>query len=350
MGESYVLVLLTVAICVFGRQVGDLLGVIDIPDSGRKAHARPTPLVGGIAIMAPVLAWTALRLLLQPAVDELALAILLCSGGVAIVGFMDDQRANSATSRLILLVIFSLAALKIDPGLYVSRLHSAHLGSFPLSPAVSVPLVVLALAGFASSVNMVDGMNGLVLSLLCVWSLCVALVGGGTREIAELLAAASFIALLFNIRGRLFLGDCGAFAISFTLGLLAIEAHNEGRLSLETAAVWFFLPVIDCLRLIPTRILSGHSPFRPDRFHLHHRLAERFGERPATIGYVALVAATSVVSAYRPDLSMPCIYLDFGLYLGFMLTDAWLSPAVRQRDENNRPNVVALNDKNRPGR
>jgi UDP-N-acetylmuramyl pentapeptide phosphotransferase/UDP-N-acetylglucosamine-1-phosphate transferase len=35
--------------------MGRALGVIDYPDGGRKSHARPTPMVGGIALMVPLL-------------------------------------------------------------------------------------------------------------------------------------------------------------------------------------------------------------------------------------------------------------------------------------------------------
>ena len=47
---------LTVAACCsLAGPVGRMLGVIDYPDGGRKSHARPTPMVGGIALMLPLL-------------------------------------------------------------------------------------------------------------------------------------------------------------------------------------------------------------------------------------------------------------------------------------------------------
>jgi len=51
------------------------------------------------------------------------------------------------------------------------------------------------------------------------------------------------------------------------------------RLPLETALVWFYLPVLDCLRLIPLRLWRGRRHSSPDREHFHYRLSARVGER-----------------------------------------------------------------------
>ena len=347
---EYVPVLITVAICIFARQIGERLGVVDLPDSERKIHSEPTPLVGGIAIMAPLAALSIIHLISEPDPDPLALAILLCAGGVAVVGFMDDQRMISPGGRLILLAIFAYVAVRLDPDLFVAKLHTDAWGWLPVSAGVSTTLVVLSLMGFSSAVNMVDGTNSLVLSLLCIWSFCLAMCGGSGTEFSELLAVASFIALLFNARGRLFLGDCGSFSLAFAVGLIAIDCHNHGTLSLETVIVWFFLPVVDCLRLIPVRILRGRSPFRPDLLHFHHRLAARIGQSAALGSYLGLVAVTSLAATLDSSLAVPCILADAVLYFGFMFADAIAPPASLFRSMNlEGPNIVALDRKRRPG-
>lgn len=347
----YIPVLMTVAICVFARQIGKWLGVIDHPDDGRKDHAEPTPLVGGIAIMVPVVVWAAIRVASQSAkVEGLETALVLCAGGVAVIGFMDDQHMVAPSARLILLAIFSMVALLIDPGLVVFRVHTLTWGWVSISPALSTALVVLALMGFSSAVNMADGVNGLVLSLICIWTLCLAIIGGIGADAAELILVASLVTLLFNVRGRLFIGDCGAFAIAFTVGIVTIETHNQGRLPLETVVVWFLLPVVDCLRLIPLRILRGRSPFRPDKLHFHHRLALRIGERRAIATYVGVVGATSLAASLKPQVAIACICVESVLYFGFVLADAWASPATRTTAARTvSANVVALGETKRRG-
>ncbi|MGD0192659.1 MAG: MraY family glycosyltransferase [Rhizomicrobium sp.] len=336
----YVPILLTVAICIFARQIGDRLGVVDVPDSLRKSHPDPTPLVGGIAIMLPLAVWSAIQLFTNDGQGGLEQALMLCAGGVAVVGYMDDQRIISPTGRLILLAIFSFVALKLDPQLVVHRIHTVSFGSLTVSPELAVALVVVSLTGFSCAVNMVDGANGLVLSLICIWSVCLAIWGGVGAGAAELLAGASFVTLLFNARGRLFLGDCGAFAVSFAIGLIAIQTHNQNNLPLETVIVWFFLPVADCLRLIPVRLMRRRSPFRPDRLHFHHRLTDRFGTRRAIWGYVGLVGVTSLLATLIPGWSVWCICLDGAVYGGVLVADAIAWPGGKGQSVGKEGSLV----------
>jgi UDP-GlcNAc:undecaprenyl-phosphate GlcNAc-1-phosphate transferase len=284
-------------------------------------------MVGGIAVMAPLAAWASAEMIWgQPEATGFYLTILLCGSGVAILGFMDDQQGISAGGRLLLLAIFAMVALRLDPVLVANRIHLAA-GGWLITPHLLLPaLTVVALAGFSSAVNMTDGLNGLVLAFVCIWSICLAFLGGtDVSAAASVIGAASLVALLYNLRGRLFLGDCGAFAVSFVVGLLAVRCHNSGRLHLETALVWFYIPVLDCLRLIVLRIRHGRSPFQPDREHFHYRLAARLGERGAFVVYVGVVGLTSLTATLMPELSFLGLTVASIVFCGFLLADGLAS-------------------------
>ncbi|HEX3663872.1 MAG TPA: MraY family glycosyltransferase [Rhizomicrobium sp.] len=345
---DYLPILLTVAICIFAWPVGDWLGIIDYPDSNRKNHAGPTPMVGGIAVMAPLAVWASAEIIWgRPEAAGFYLTILLCGGGVAILGFMDDQQGISAGGRLLLLAIFAMVALHLDPSLVANRVHLAA-GGWLLTPPLLLPaLTVLALAGFSSAVNMTDGLNGLVLAFVCIWSSCLAFLGeADVSAAASVIGAASLVALLYNLRGRLFLGDCGAFAVSFVVGLLAVRCHNSGRLHLETALVWFYIPVLDCLRLIVLRLWHGRSPFLPDRRHFHYRLAARLGERGAIVVYVGVVGLTSFTATVMPGLSFLGLTIGSIVFCGFLLADGLTSSGVSDESAPVDPgNVIALEKK-----
>ncbi|MGH6878831.1 MAG: glycosyltransferase family 4 protein [Rhizomicrobium sp.] len=339
---------ITVAICLFARPIGEWLGVIDHPDRDRKTHSGPTPMVGGIAVMAPLAAWAATRIVWGADSDVgFYLSILLCGGGVAILGFMDDQQGISAGGRLLLLAIFSAVALRLDPALATDRLHFADWGWLAAPPLLLPAVTVLALAGFSSAVNMTDGLNGLVLAFICIWSMCLAFLGGAeVSAAASVIGAASLVTLLYNLRGRLFLGDCGAFALAFVVGMLAVRSHNSGRLLLETAFVWFYVPVLDCLRLIALRLWRGRSPFQPDREHFHYRLAARLGERWAILVYAGVVGSTSLLATVVPQLALFGLTIASTVVGGFLLADSLASrgdPA--QTAVAMAPNVVALDKK-----
>jgi UDP-GlcNAc:undecaprenyl-phosphate GlcNAc-1-phosphate transferase len=345
---GYLPLVVTAAICVFARPVGEWLGVIDHPDRERKTHSGPTPMVGGIAVMVPLALWAGAQVIWGQGADTgFYLSILLCGGGVAVLGFMDDQQGISAGGRLLLLVIFSAIALRLDPVLLSDRVHFAAGNSLAVPPLLLSALTVLALAGFSSAVNMADGLNGLVLAFICIWSICLAFLGGANvSSAAAVIGAASLITLLYNLRGRLFLGDCGAFAVAFVVGVLAVRCHNTGRLPLETALVWFFLPVADCLRLIVLRLWRGRSPFQPDREHFHYRLAARLGEPWAMAVYAGVVGFSSVLASLAPQLAFFGLTLASTVFFGFLLADGFASRGEPERDSApTGTTVVALEKK-----
>ena len=51
---SLVLGALCLAICLMARPLGRAVGALDRPDGARKTHAGETPLVGGLAVIVPV--------------------------------------------------------------------------------------------------------------------------------------------------------------------------------------------------------------------------------------------------------------------------------------------------------
>src|ERR1700733_1474339 len=234
-------ILISVAICLFAMPIAKRLAIVDYPDGDRKGHPVPTPMVGGIAIMVPLVLWCMARIAESGGVvNKLLVATALCGGATAVVGFIDDQRSVSPVARLLLLALFAGAALFIDHGLIGDHIVGVSWGSVAVSRWLFAGLVALALIGFPSAVNMADGVNGVVVALFFVWSMCLAFAAPGTiAAIAHVIAAGAAVTLLFNLRGRLFLGDCGAFAIAFVLGLLAVAAHNEGKVPVETVVVWF---------------------------------------------------------------------------------------------------------------
>ncbi|HEY1837483.1 MAG TPA: MraY family glycosyltransferase [Rhizomicrobium sp.] len=327
---SYLMVLVTVAICLFAEPISRRLGVVDKPDGERKSHAEPTPMVGGIAILLPLCAWAIIQYL-RGDTNDLYPTIAICGGGIAVIGFMDDQRTISAGARLILLALLSAVALKIDPALVTNRVFTLAAGWTQAPYAVIPVLTVVALMGFSSAVNMADGMNGLVVAFYLIWGFCLALLSSGAPAgAAQLIAGAAFITFLFNLRGRLFLGDCGTFAGGFVVGVLAILCHNAGRLPLETVIVWFFIPVADCFRLIAVRTWHHRSPFRPDKNHFHHQLAKWIGDSAAFWTYAGIVAVTSLTATLEPRTASVCIAVLAVFFFGFQIADR----LVPQRSAN----------------
>jgi UDP-GlcNAc:undecaprenyl-phosphate GlcNAc-1-phosphate transferase len=318
---------LALALLSAARPLGTWLGVVDHPDALRKLHALPTPLVGGIAMMVPLLIWTALGLV-WPALSDgapIPLAVLVCGGGAALIGFLDDRSPSSPTIRFVALLLLSALALFLSPQLLPAQFHWGHLAPSPVAPWTSVILVAIGTTGFVNSVNMADGQDGCVAGMFVIWAACIIIAGGDSvADIAAILLVTGLAVLAFNLAGKVFLGGAGAYGATFVFGLLILDLHNSWGATAETIIVWLFLPIADCLRLLISRPLQGRSPFQGDRNHFHHRLQDRFGKGPALAIYLGLVALPAFTATLEPDLAPGCLGVLACAYAGLM----WLTSAA----------------------
>jgi len=320
-----VALLISLGILALGWPIGERLGVVDHPDNGRKNHARATPLVGGIAIMVPLLLWSAAGFFWPDLIGGTPIprAVLICGGGAALVGFIDDRSSVSPVVRLSLLLALTVAALWMSPQLLPSRFHWSLMESTPVAPWLAYGLVAIGMTGFVNAVNMADGQDGGVAGRFAIWSACIVWVGNGSADdVALVILATSVAVLAFNLRGRIFLGGAGAYGVTFVFGLLILYLHDSWGLTAETVIVWLFLPIVDCLRLLIQRPLQGRSPFEPDRNHFHHRLHDRFGKHAGLGIYLGLVSVSSFAVAINRDLAPVCLAALSCAYAGLMFLTA----------------------------
>jgi UDP-GlcNAc:undecaprenyl-phosphate/decaprenyl-phosphate GlcNAc-1-phosphate transferase len=308
----------TAGLCFFARPLSNWLQVFDYPRGGRKQHANPTPQVGGLAILLPLVGCLLALWALHPG-QPLYLALLLCGAGVGVIGIMDDQSHLSASGRLLVLTVFTLIAFALDPHLAARAIPWATFGPTPLPAWVFITCAVLATAGFVSSVNMADGIDGLVPAALLLWCIGFDLFAdGAVRAVAIAITGPALVVLAFNLRGLVFLGDCGTFGVGFIVALLALASLGSGKLSAETLLVWFCMPVIDCLRVLAARLVAGRSPLRGGKDHFHHILADIFGKKRALYFYVAVIFTTSAIAALAPRSSFYILVGLTALCFGFV--------------------------------
>ncbi len=313
---------LSLIICLYAKPIGRALKVMDDPDEHRKHHSQSTPLVGGMAIMLPWALWSCASFFLFPSGSTgFQEAILLCGLGVAVIGFADDQSGTLPLGRTLSVLIFLMIAFIIEPGFIAPSLDWGSFEPTTILPGIYCALMAFSVIGLVNAVNMADGQNGVVSSMFVIWSLCLTLVTKGTLDSAVILLGLSFVALLFNIRGKLFLGDCGSYGVTFVLALLSMWVYAKGIVNIETLIVWFFIPVADCLRLIISRPMRGLSPFAGDRDHFHHRVHAKLGERFSLVTYIGMVAGTSLFSTLMPHLSLVCVVVLTAFYFSY----AWLT-------------------------
>jgi UDP-GlcNAc:undecaprenyl-phosphate/decaprenyl-phosphate GlcNAc-1-phosphate transferase len=278
---------LTMLLCLNAQTVCSKLELMDTPDT-RKRHRAVTPLMGGIVLVAVFCPLgMALAYLAIPSEWSRLLTIWLGSvAAMAIIGLADDRHSLTPRHRLVLsFLVFAIAA-SLDPHFNVRVLNFEH-PEFELGLSTgwfSIVFTTTCCVGLVNAVNMADGKNGLVIGLCLGWLALLSFRVPTPLLPAVLLLSAVLVALLaFNLRGRLFLGDGGAYGLASAIGLLAIVTYNmpgnhAGRaIAAEELVLLFAAPVFDSFRLTYVRVRRGQSPMTGDRDHLHHHLLDRFG-------------------------------------------------------------------------
>lgn len=273
--------LLTAVLVGMLRPFARRLGLVDQP-SGRKNHASPTPIIGGLAI---ALAFIISLLLVEESTRSIgayAMATLL----LMVVGFLDDAYDLRWYLRMPAHVVAGLIMIYWG-GLQVESLGMIFTDTPILLGAWSVPFTLVAIVGLINAINMSDGADG-VAGSLCLSALLLfgaaALYTGNQLLFSWVtpLVSAIIVFLFFNMRfpwqrhARVFLGNAGSAFLGFTMGWIVLRVTQDvGHPVPPVLAPWFLVvPLIDCLVLIARRIRMGRSPFHADRGHIHHLMLD----------------------------------------------------------------------------
>ncbi len=312
-------------LCLNAKDLGRFLKVIDHPDNASKLHLAPTPSVGGICILVPAIAAILMMAMagLQ-APDKLPIAVGLGAAGIGTVGLTDDQSSISPLSRMLSILIFLAVALVIDPELASANFNLS--SARPVSPPPYVYWAVIALAsvGLLNAANMADGQNGLLPGMFVIWTACLSFVGDETiAPLVSILLVASTVVFAFNLYGKLFLGSCGSYGVTFAILLLLAAQHARLGISVETVVTYFTIPMLDCIRLLITRLVHRRSPASRDINHLHHHLKKAFGWRNGLTAYLSVVGTASLVATLYPKLALLCALASAAAYFGFVTVYVW---------------------------
>ncbi|MGH6897228.1 MAG: MraY family glycosyltransferase [Geminicoccaceae bacterium] len=311
--------LTVVAFCSLAGPVGRLLGVIDYPDGGRKSHARPTPMVGGIALMVPLLLVALVESIGHRGDGDIFNSLLLVGGGFLVLGWYDDRHHIQPAVRLLVSTAVFGAVILLQPDLALTALDFGVV--VPLW-VLAFPFTILCLVGLQNAINMVDGMNGLLIGLSMFWTACLLIYApDDLRPYLTLMLLGLTILLLYNVAGALFLGDAGSYTIGGTIGILMIYSYERanGALPMLTVVLWLLVPVADCLRVMATRALQARSPLGADKNHLHHRLARQWPWPICLVIYLSIVIVPGLSGALWPNLSLAMIVLTLSCYGGLLV-------------------------------
>jgi UDP-GlcNAc:undecaprenyl-phosphate GlcNAc-1-phosphate transferase len=273
-------------------------GFLDHPDA-RKTHTRATPLLGGAAVLIASIVGVALAVPfiepLREGFDGWGSMLGLGAGALALagLGLYDDLYDMRALSKLAVQVVvaaatwwmgFRLGAVQLPFGFVVVD-----------ATAVSLVLTIVWIVLVTNAFNLIDGMDGLTTGVGVITGLTIYLLAAEFRNVGAVLGALALSGALagflrFNLPpARIFLGDSGAYAIGYTISVLALASYQRSSTAmlLVVPLLAAGLPMLDTILAAMRRVFShlrhhGFSGLRPaqviravmtaDRGHLHHLL------------------------------------------------------------------------------
>jgi UDP-GlcNAc:undecaprenyl-phosphate GlcNAc-1-phosphate transferase len=284
-------------------------GILDHP-GGYKRHARPTPYLGGFALLVAVLvASVATAGISEP------IPIIAC-GAVAIclLGTLDDRRAISPVLRLAVQAAVGVSVWAADAGWNTGLPDWAEL-------MLTVFWIVLAVNAF----NLIDNLDGAASSAAAGSALGIVAIAlildaeAWVALVALALLGASLAFLPFNLArpARIFLGDGGSTLLGFLIAVSAMGALFDESAPAPAAVMVLLLgiPLLDTALVMVSRWRRRVSLLTGGRDHLTHRVLARVGSswKVAAMAATAQIAL-SALAAVALELGSAALVAAAALY------------------------------------
>jgi UDP-GlcNAc:undecaprenyl-phosphate/decaprenyl-phosphate GlcNAc-1-phosphate transferase len=258
---------------------------VDVP-GGYKSHGRPTPYLGGLAVVLAVAA----ALFIFGAASSRFAALFVWAFVLFVVGTIDDKRNLNPLSRLVVEAFAALALWHYGLGWAVFD-----------SEVFNVALTVIWVVGLVNAFNLMDNMDGAASTVAGVSAAGIAglgLVYGDTAVLVTGAALAGACAgfLRFNLArpAKIFLGDGGSMPIGFVIAgavMAAPGAQDFGWSAFLAVAPMVGLPILDTTLVVISRRRGRRPILSGGRDHLTHRLRAMTGSIRAVVLSLAAVQA-----------------------------------------------------------
>jgi len=242
------------------------LGIVAKPKEDRW-HKKVIPLMGGIAIFTAFM--TTYLIFMRG--GKVNMGLVVGGASIFLLGVVDDIRGLSPQTKLVGQIV--CASLAVMFGVSIKVIPFA---------AISVPITILWMVGITNSFNLLDNMDGLsagvtAIASLTLFACSLALHSYEIAMVSLIMAGASLGFLPHNFYpARIFMGDCGAMFLGFTLSALTImgtwKEVSHLFLVLLVPVLALAVPIFDTLFVAVTRTIDGRSVSKGGRDHTSHRM------------------------------------------------------------------------------
>jgi len=355
-------------------------GAVVKPDE-RRIHERPTPTLGGIAMLIALLVAMGVARVLPgfgPIFESsepfgLAIAAIV----ILAVGMLDDLREVSAPAK-VAGQVFAASILGLA-GVVMFYFRVPFADFYVLSPDLGFLVTVLWVVGMANAVNLIDGLDGLATGVIAiaagaffVYSYRLSDVGLlSSDNMAPLIVAITcgicvgFLPHNFH-PAKVFMGDSGSLLLGLLMAATTISVGGRTADQFSGQTYFFFAPLVipfvilgvpfvDTALAIIRRARRRSSLSQADKEHLHHRLMRQgHGQRRSVLilwAWTAILSGVVLLPTYTNQGNAVVPFAVAGLaVLLYTLFHPGVRQTARQLEEEDdssvwpKPTPVAASD------
>ena len=297
-------------------------------DKPQNYHQDPTPRAGGLGIFSGLI-----LLILSPLGFKFLLPVTLAFfSGI----FEDFHNSLSPRRRLSLQIVAALSAIWLTDSVVTY-----------LGLGISMPywmgtiFSTFAIVGMMNAINIIDGFNGLAsgIILLILLSFGITSYTENNMDILTIVLVTAGSTLAFFVlnfpKGKIFLGDGGAYMLGFIVALIGIFLAAK----YESVSPWYILaifiyPVWEVLFSIMRKLYIGLSPMQPDTYHFHMLVYRQITQsNPLTsLFIIASTLPFMILSTIYPNKSITNITIALCFILYYLVLYIYLYRKEQKRN------------------
>lgn len=252
----------------------------DLNPSLQKMHLSQTPRIGGLALFASLVCSLILEMSFHIVAPHNPISVsffLLAGLPVFFAGILEDITNKIGPRERLIFSGLSAAISVLLFGHLIDHFDIGLLDRLLTFMPIAIGVTILGISGLSNATNIIDGFNGLSAGYAVIALSAISIIAFELNDHLILYASVSLIGALLGFlywnwpRGKLFLGDGGAYLIGFIMAELAVVMLGRNHLvSPWFAAMIMAYPITETLFTIFRRIRNKNSSLLPDTTHFHH--------------------------------------------------------------------------------
>jgi UDP-N-acetylmuramyl pentapeptide phosphotransferase/UDP-N-acetylglucosamine-1-phosphate transferase len=255
--------------------------------------------------------------------------LIISSIFVVLAGFLDDLKGGINPIFKLLLTIIAALISSALLGFHNIETSSSLLNQIiNTQPIATNFFMILIIISSIHAANMTDGFNGLLSMNTIIILLSYIIIFKITHDIEGIIISMFLISAIFGFfflnypKGKIFLGDCGAYLLGFLVVALGLKVVSNQNVSFFYLPCVLGYPAVEILfSFVRKKFIRKSSPFESDRSHLHMLIYGRI-----TPKIEDKVRMNSNTSHYLWALnSLPVLYSTFFYNRSFFLIAGFIA-------------------------